>query len=365
MPPFSFVHTADLHLDSPFVGLGRLSEGHGRIADELRRATFNAFDAVIDLCIRRKVNLLLVAGNVYNGADRSLQAQLRFRDGLGRLTKAGIRAYVVYGNHDPLDGWAHSLKFPEGVHIFGPELQSVVFEKDGLPVARIHGISYPTRQVDAQFGNGFRREGDEPFQIGLFHCNVGGNTEHPNDAPRTQDELAEAGLDYWALGHVHKSTVIRESNPFIGYPGNTQGRDINEAGRRGCFLARVSARGKLECLPEFVAADAVRWLAGQLDIAGLDDMDAFLAFAQNTINELAEKAEGRPVVTRLEVLGRGTLHRELSRPGTARSLLDQLHTRGAERAPFVWIEQLVLNTRPQVDLDRRRMPRISSEISSA
>ena len=62
MPPFSFIHAADLHLDSPFIGIGRLSESHSRIAEQLREATFKAFDSVIDLCIDRKVDFLLVAG---------------------------------------------------------------------------------------------------------------------------------------------------------------------------------------------------------------------------------------------------------------------------------------------------------------
>ena len=154
MPSFSFVHTADLHLDSPFLGLGRLAQDG--IADELRQATFKAFDSVINLCIQRSVDFLLVAGDVYDGADRSLRAQLWFREGLRRLTKAGVCAYIVHGNHDPLDGWAHSLELPQGVHDFGPELESVVFEKEGVPVARIHGISYPTQKIGKRFGNGFQ-----------------------------------------------------------------------------------------------------------------------------------------------------------------------------------------------------------------
>ena len=354
MPPFSFVHTADLHLDSPFLGLGRLSETHSRIAEELREATFKAFHSVIDLCIHQVVDFLLVAGDVYDGADRSLRAQLRFRDGLRRLNKAGVRAYVVHGNHDPLDGWANSLKLPEGVHDFGPELESVVFEKEGVPVARVHGISYPTRKIGKRFGNGFKREGSEAFQIGLFHCNAGGDIRYDPYAPRSESELAESELDYWALGHIHESVVMRRADPFIGYPGNTQGRHINEAGRRGCFLVRVSAEGKMEGEPEFVATDTVRWLVSKADITGMDSMDALLSRAEEMMDELVQQAEGRPVVARVEVCGRGPIHRALTRPNAARDLLDELHSLGTARTPFIWVEQLVLRTRLPVDLDVRR-----------
>ncbi len=126
MPPFSFVHSADLHLDSPFLGLKNLSDSHQKVLEILRNATFEAYREVIDLCISRQVDFLLVAGDVYDGASRSIRAEMRFRDGLQRLAEHGIRAYVVHGNHDPLDGWSHSLKMPEQVHVFHHRLESVV-----------------------------------------------------------------------------------------------------------------------------------------------------------------------------------------------------------------------------------------------
>jgi DNA repair exonuclease SbcCD nuclease subunit len=75
MKPFSFVHTADLHLDSPFKGISEVSK---EISLELTEATFNAFNKIIDLCIEKQVDFLLIVGDIYDGADRSLRAQLRF-----------------------------------------------------------------------------------------------------------------------------------------------------------------------------------------------------------------------------------------------------------------------------------------------
>lgn len=354
MPGFSFVHAADLHLDSPFAGLGRLSSEHSRVVEKLREATFRAFDTIIELCLHERVDFLLVAGDVFDGADRSLKAQLRFRDGLRRLSEHRIRAFVIHGNHDPLDGWADSIHLPEGVHDFGQALESIVVEKDGQAVARIHGISYPTRKIDSRFGLGFRRAGDEPFQIGLFHCNVGGDTRHDPYAPRTVGELAEAGLDYWALGHIHESVVLRSVNPFIGYPGNTQGRHINESGPRGCFLVRVTAAGKLDTPPEFIPTDSVRWLSGEIDITGVAALDELLSRFEERLDDLLDQAAGRPVVARIALVGRGVLHQALTRHQASRDLLDKLHELGVQRNPFVWTESLVVRTRPQVDLDARR-----------
>ena len=122
MRPFSFIHTADLHLDSPFIGLRQVDSA---VATLIKDATFRALDNVVDLAIRQKVDFFLLAGDVYDASDRSLRAQLKFADGLGKLAQAGVRSFICHGNHDALDGWSASLRWPEGVHIFGPELESI------------------------------------------------------------------------------------------------------------------------------------------------------------------------------------------------------------------------------------------------
>jgi exonuclease SbcD len=121
MTAFKFVHTADLHLDSPFVGVQEVDD---RVASELREATFRTFDRIVELCLERRTDFLLVAGDIYDGRDRSLRAQLRLRDGLRPLSEAGIPSFIVHGNHDPLDSWAATLEGPDRVHIFEGLLHS-------------------------------------------------------------------------------------------------------------------------------------------------------------------------------------------------------------------------------------------------
>ncbi len=353
MPSFSFVHTADLHLDSPFLGLGKLPEAQEQVVRALREATFEAFDAVIELCLQQRVDFLLVAGDVYDGADRSLRAQLRFRDGLARLAEHGIRAFVVHGNHDPLDGWSHALQMPATVHVFGEQPDSVVFEKQGVAVARIHGISYPRRVAGQDFGR-VERCGEEPFQIGLLHCNAGGNPRHDPYAPRSVRELEDSRLDYWALGHIHERTTLCAADPFIGYPGNTQGRHINEAGPRGCLLVRVDSQGRMAAPPAFVTTDRVRWTACCLDISSHPTLTELQHDLEDQLDERVQQAEGRPLVTRITLEGRGRLHRELARPNAREDLEEALRAGGLQRTPFVWLERLVLRTRPEIDLDSRR-----------
>ena len=177
---------------------------------------------------------LLVAGDIYDGADRSLRAQLHFADGLAQLEKAGIRSFIRHGNHDPLDGWEARLDLPAGCVRFGPEVDGFPVFPDERERATVHGVSYPTREVRENLTPLFAEAGSgQGFNIGLPHANVGGNPDHDSYAPCSVSDLAETGLDYWAMGHVHTRQTLRERNPTIVYPGNPQGRHPNEPGARG------------------------------------------------------------------------------------------------------------------------------------
>ena len=101
MDSLKFIHTADLHLDSPFTGLGSVNAELARAA---QNAAFEAFEGLVDRAVREEVDFFLVAGDIYDSADRSLRAQLRFCRALQRLAERGIPSFVVHGNHDPLDG---------------------------------------------------------------------------------------------------------------------------------------------------------------------------------------------------------------------------------------------------------------------
>src|SRR5262245_51374847 len=119
MSGFRFVHAADLHLDTPFEGLARTSP---EVGAALRDASLQAFDALVELTLREDAAFLVIAGDVYDGAERGVRAQLRFLGGLRRLSEAGVQVLVTHGNHDPLDGWSAIREWPAGVHVFSPEV---------------------------------------------------------------------------------------------------------------------------------------------------------------------------------------------------------------------------------------------------
>ena len=345
MSVLRFVHAADLHLDSPFGGLKAVaSDG---VSTALQRATFDAYDNIVDLCIEEQVDALLIAGDVYDGADRSLRAQLKFVDGLKRLDAAGIRSFICHGNHDPLDGWEARLALPNGCVRFGPEVTSAPVFPEDREWATVYGISYPRREVRENLSLHFRDSSRGGFSIGLLHANVGGDTNHDSYAPCSVSDLEETGIDYWALGHVHSCRVVREDGPYIVYPGNPQGRHLNEPGARGVYLVEVDQSRRVKM--EFRAVDVIRWERRDLGIGGLHGEQQVVDAMFNLAGSALDEAEGRPVVLRMVLGGRGPMDRWLRRSGTLEDVLEKVNEEYAGGRPWLWCERIRLETGSPID----------------
>lgn len=350
---FSFIHAADLHLDSPFRGFTRIDYGDEKTVDnvlgQLRDCTFGALDNIVDACISHRVDFLVLAGDVYDLADRSLRAQLRLRASFERLAGAGIPALVAYGNHDHDEGFRAVLDWPDNVHFFAAgEVEARPVIARGREVARVYGISYPGRDVTDNYAALFKREPGTPFAVAVLHCNVGGNVEHANYAPCSLEQLAGAGFDYWALGHVHNRAVLRERGPWVVYPGNPQGRNPRETGARGCYLVRVAPGGAVHL--EFLETDCVRWERLRVPIDGLATEQELLDRLDEGLTGLGRAHGGRSLVVRLELAGRGPLHRRLGRGAALEGILEELRNRFAgPSGPFIWPGCIYRNTAPVVD----------------
>ena len=345
MDEIRFLHAADLHLDSPFVGIR--STAPEAVRARLLSATFEAYEALVSLAIAERVDAVLIAGDVYDGADRSLRAQLAFVAGLERLSVAGIRSFICHGNHDPLDGWDAGLALPPLAHRFGPEVEAVPLDPANPGRATVYGISYATRQVHTNLVPRFIRDGQSRFAIGLLHANVGSDTGHESYAPCTIEDLARSGMDYWALGHVHTRQVLRPSGPVAVYPGNTQGRQPNETGAHGAYLVTVDGTGA--CRLDFRALDVARWEQIEVGLADARDFSHALELIDRAVGDAIEAADGRSLIYRLNLLGRTNLYDDLLHGSTLEDLQGSLNGEWAGRGQFAWCERIGHSLRPEFD----------------
>lgn len=231
MSSIRFIHAADLHLDSPFKGMTELPKERLK---ELRESTFNAFDRLIMYALKEQPDFIVIAGDVYDGEDRSLRAQQRFHEGMEKLNKAGIPVFLCHGNHDHLGGRWVRFEMPSNVRTFSSEVTKEHLHIRGQDVFLV-GFSYPERHVTASMIDTYPiAERHDAIHIGLLHGSIAGDSTHAVYAPFTKEQLLGKQYDYWALGHIHKRQFIHE-DPYIVYPGNLQSRHRNERGIKGFY----------------------------------------------------------------------------------------------------------------------------------
>lgn len=349
MSSFRFLHAADLHLDTPFEGLGAMRP---ELAERLREASLRAFDRLVDLALEERVSFVVIAGDVYDGAERGLRAQLRFRRGLERLSEAGIASFVAHGNHDPVDeGWGAIGSWPPRVHVFGSkEVESIPVEVGGARIATVHGISFGRRAETANLATRFRRGAEAGLHVGLLHCNVEGSVGHDPYAPCSLADLRAAGMDYWALGHVHTRQLLMQGACWAAYPGNLQGRSFKpaEQGAKGALLVHVENDSVREA--EFRSLAPVVFASVEVDISGYEELASLEAAL---LDAAAAKADGsgcEGLMVSATIRGRGPLHAVLRQ--RVDELREALADATSDRSPWIRWERIVRDTAAEVDRDR-------------
>ena len=278
-----FIHAADLHLDTPFKGLEQTSK---QLAEKLRKAPFESFARIVDTAIDKKVDFVLLSGDLYNTKRVNIKAQSLFIEQLNRLNKVEIPVYLIRGNHDYLTEEAKTLAlpFPDNVRTFGPEVETHILNTKNNERVAISGFSYDSQWVTERKIQDYpTKRADVNLHIGMLHGDIETSlTREANYAPFTVRELREKNLDYWALGHVHqRQEVSRE--PLAEYPGNIQGLHKNETGEKGCLFVEWTPR---EQKIEFIGTAPVIWETIHLSLIDIENISEFLEALKNQITEI-------------------------------------------------------------------------------
>jgi DNA repair protein SbcD/Mre11 len=277
-----FLHLADIHLDTPFVGRS------ASLRQRLRRATRDAFARGLEHAAEAEVHAVLIAGDLLDGSVLSLETEHFLLDQVHALNDRGIPLFYATGNHDPgtPESPARQLPWPPNVHVFADDVPRTVpvfrheprgprGERAG-PVGTVTGIGHATGREGRDLSKLLTPPSRAALgpdcvpAVALLHSQVmgaGRADDHDRYAPSTLDHLRGAGFDYWALGHIHLPQRLEEL-PGIWYPGNPQGRSPRETGARGGLLVEIARPGaRPHATP--VPLGRVRW-----EVLELTDLDA-------------------------------------------------------------------------------------------
>jgi DNA repair protein SbcD/Mre11 len=348
MKKISFIHGADLHLDSPMVGLTHLPPD---IFTRVKESTFTALNRLTKTAIERQVDFVILAGDLYDGEDRSLRAQSRFRTEMLKLAKHSIPVYVIHGNHDHLNGsWVH-LDMPANVHFFGSDVERMELETNSGAKVHLYGFSYPTRHVFERKIDAYFKSGEADFHIGILHGNESSGTQHDNYAPFTVKDLLEKDFHYWALGHIHKRAILYDAPPII-YPGNIQGRNKKETGPKGFYHATLN-ENEANC--HFVEAADIVWEETEIDATLAENFNDILRLCQSTIQAFRKDGVGTFLTLRISNI---QLTDEREKRSLYSELLDLLIEEEQGEESFVWIVDFSLSERKHLDKERLKQEAI-------
>ncbi|MEW6713540.1 MAG: DNA repair exonuclease [Nitrospirota bacterium] len=342
-----FIHTADIHLDSP---LQRLSRYEGAPVEQIRNATRHAFENLVHLAISEQVKFVLIAGDLYDGDWRCYNTGLFFSGEMGKLRREGIRVFIVSGNHDAESKITKSLRLPENVKIFSTKKPETL-RLDDLGIA-VHGQGFHQPAVMEDIASKYPDGISGYFNIGILHTSLTGREGHEPYAPCQVETLLSKHYDYWALGHVHNREVLHE-DPWIIFPGNIQGRYIRETGPKGCTLVTVD--DGMVVAAEHQELDVLRWELTRIDASDAPTIEAVLEKISEALSTQHEQNAGKPMAARILISGSCKAHEGIANDTT--QLINQIRANATDLSGgMIWVEKVLFQTKPQFDPDKIQGP---------
>ena len=246
----------DMHLGRPPTAI---PEDLRARRDELGPET--AWSNAIDAAIRHRVDAVLLAGDLVDQERDFFVAYGRLRPGVERLPAAGIRVLAVAGNHDTevLPRLAAEIG---ALELLGANGQWQTQRVDEISVL---GWSFPRPHVRQSPLDSLPENRPEGTVIGLLHCDV--DQADSAHAPVSRRALADAPVDAWLLGHIHRPDDLDDDRP-IGYLGSISALRASETGQRGPWLIHIEGR---DIAADQLALAPLRYESLEVDCSTLDD----------------------------------------------------------------------------------------------
>jgi hypothetical protein len=324
---FRFIHAADLHLDSPVTGVSLPPDPVFRA---LRDASLAAFDALIAMAIGEHASFVLLAGDTYDGPHVGMRGEMHLRDGLKRLSEAGITTVIYLSPTDPPpDEWLAREDWPRGIHLLRGDTELVVIEQDEREVATVSAWNDSVAPLD--------HPGGTSIKIGVLH----------DQAPDI-DAATHAGFDYLALGGSHVRHVYSQ-DPWVVDAGTLHGRSLlpNERGSKGATVVTVEESGVQGI--EFIPMETVRFVEIALDVSEISSISGVQSALTALATEQTPGQEDPLLVVSAALSGSGPVHEALAAPGAAPSLLQALRALSATTGATIWWSALQDETSRQRD----------------
>jgi exonuclease SbcD len=278
-----FIHASDFHLDRPLTGIADVPDTlRAAFVDAPYQAALAVFDAALD----RRVDFLVLTGNLLDPRAAGPRGLAFFVEQFERLDTAGIAVYWLSGQTDSLERWPAAIELPPNVrHLDAGRAECVTHWRDNIAVARLGPLAALP----------IRRDTDEKiFTVGLT-CR-----EDATGYASARISAVNAPFDYLAVGGEFARQILHSGSPWIVQSGSPQGRNVHHAGPHGCTLVEVDAERHARVALR--TCDAVRWREEQLSLDDCHPRARAETALRDRIAAATAEAGDRPVLLRLHLV---------------------------------------------------------------
>lgn len=322
------LHTADIHLDSPLKSLALRDP---ELAEKAAIATREAFSRIVETAIAEDVAAVLIAGDLFDGQQRSAKTGAFLIAELDRLRAHDIRVFYVKGNHDAENPVSGVIDLPDNVHVFDGRGGKVQLASD----VWIHGVSFGQRHAPESLLPKFPPPVPGATNIGILHTSLMGTAGHDLYAPCTVADLAAHGFDYWALGHVHVRQIHQKA-PWVVMPGTPQGRDMGEVGPKSATLITIGDDISVEEVPTSI----LEFVTLGVPVSKAESDDDLRSALRHTLREAAETLTSDFGAVRLRLTGQSERRWQILRD---RDLWTETARGIARETGRLWLEKLSID----------------------
>lgn len=273
MEKIKILHTADIHI-------GAAESFLGQSADTRRFETLITFEKIMQKAVKENVQVIALAGDIFD----SNKIEERFFEAVfGSIAKVSpIKVVFAAGNHDPLNSESPFLnrELPENLYVLGTKDECITFEDLKL---KVYGRSFENVYLNGEEEFSLKVENEGYINLLIQHGELKSDLNSDYNAI-TPKFVKNSGMDYIALGHVHKRTEIgRINNTFFAYSGCPEGQGFDELDQKGVYIGEI---GKGECSLSFVPVAKRSHIHEKIDVSEISGSETI---AERTINILKEK----------------------------------------------------------------------------
>ncbi|EFU79176.1 metallophosphoesterase family protein [Lactobacillus iners] len=293
-----FLHIADVHLDSPFLGLSFLPS---ELFCQIKNAIQLSFEKAVNFAIDHDVDLVLLAGDTFDSIHPTPQSKIFFANQIKRLVDRQIQVVMVLGNHDYSQIDDLLLNESPYFKIIGSneQIEQVDFMTKSQYKYRVVGFSYQHNHITEDIIAKYPPKSTSIYTIGLAHAGMKqSSVDQNNYAPFTLNEVKDLNYDYFALGHIHLRQVLSQE-PWIVYSGNLQGRHVNEKDAKGFYFGQVDEQSQNTQL-QFIDVSPIVWQTVDLT---LDEPFKSTTKLCTKIQNLLADNNLRPTLFTLNIIG--------------------------------------------------------------